>query len=82
MLIYFLVISSLIFSFVKVALNDYINKDIKKFIQLIIEIENYSNESLKILISYLLKLKTNFTASILEQLLFKNLEIKTVKRIK
>lgn len=82
MLVYFLVISSLIFFFTRAILIDLINKDIKKFIQFIIEIEEESNNSIKILISYLFKLKNNFTLNTVEHLLIKNLELRSAKRIK
>lgn len=82
MLIYFLIISFFLFNFAKVILNDLINKDIKKFISFIVEIEEESNNLSKTLISFLVKLKINVTTSVLENLLIKNLEVKAVKRIK
>lgn len=82
MLIYFLIISFFLFNFAKIILNDLINKDIKKFISFIVEIEEESNNLSKTLISFLVKLKINVTTSVLENLLIKNLEVKAVKRIK
>ena len=82
MLVYFLIIASGIFLFLKFFLNNLLQTDLKKILFLITEIEAEGDRALSFLKEYLLKLKDNLVHTQLELLLLRSLEIQLIRKIK
>jgi hypothetical protein len=82
MLIYFLIITSILFFFCNNFITTVIKEDLNKFLQIIYLIEENSNKIIFSLKNYLLKLQLNIVMSNLEFLLLKNLEVKLLRKIK
>lgn len=82
MLIYFLIITVVLFFLIKNLINSLIRDDLTKFLQIILNIEENTNKIINILKKYLIKLQLNLVINNLELLLLKNLEVKLFKKIK
>ncbi len=76
MLIYFLLVLTLIFFFSKIVLKTFLTSDIKKLLDIILELELEGNKTLLILKESFRKLKSNVAQVLLEFLILKNLELK------
>lgn len=82
MLIYFLTVIFVLSIFITKFIKNYIQVDIYKFLEIVVNVEENSNKTLTLLKIYLNKLKLNLIFNNIELLLVKNLETKLVKKIK